>query len=96
MTKKKKQRRFDSGFKARVALDAAKEQDTLADVARRHGVHPVQAGQWKKQLVENAEAVFENGTPDEDWERREAELLKKIGELTVERDFLARGLRRSS
>ena len=95
MTTKKKQRRFDSRFKARVALDAAKEQETIADVARKHGVHPVQAGQWKKQLVENAEAVFE-GTPGEDWERREAELLKKIGELTVERDFLARGLRRLS
>ena len=92
---KRKQRRFDPTFKARVALDAAKEQETIADVARRHGIHPVQAGQWKKQLVENAETVFENG-PGDGWEKREGELLQKIGELTVERDFLARGLRRSS
>lgn len=92
--KQRKRKRFDPAFKARVALEAAQENETLAQLASRHGVHPVQVGQWKRQLVENAARAFESGAGD-DWERREDELLRKIGELTVERDFLARGLQRS-
>lgn len=93
--RKRKQKRFDPQFKARVALEAAQEHQTLAELARRHGVHPVQVGQWKRQLMERAAEVFEGSGNDAEWERREAELLQKIGELTVERDFLAKGLQRS-
>jgi transposase len=92
--KERNRKRFDSAFKARVALEAAQEKESLAQLARRHGVHPVVVGQWKKQLVERAAAAFERGAT-RDVEQREAELLKKIGELTVERDFLSRGLQRS-
>jgi transposase-like protein len=81
-------------FKARIALEAAQEKETLAQLAKRHGVHPVLVGQWKKQLLEGATAAF-GREADRDSERREEELLQKIGELTVERDFLARGLQRS-
>ena len=91
--KERNRKRFDSSFKARVALEAAQEKESLAQLARRHGVHPVVVGQWKKQLVERAAAAFERGAT-KDVEQREAELLKKIGELTVERDFLSRGLPR--
>ena len=52
--KQRKRKRFDPAFKARVALEAAQEKETLARLASRHGVHPAQVGQWKKQLVENA------------------------------------------
>ena len=52
------------------------------------------AGQWKKQLKANAASVFEH-PGSRDAERVQDELLRKIGELTVERDFLARGLQRS-
>ena len=92
--KQRKRKRFDPGFKARVALEAAQEKETLAQLASRHGVHPGQVSQWKRHLVENAAVVFETGA-GEDSQRREDELLRKIGELTVERDFLARGLQRS-
>ncbi len=70
------------------------EKESLAQLARRHGVHPVVVGQWKKQLIERAAAAFDRGAT-KDVEQREAELLQKIGELTVERDFLSRGLPRS-
>jgi transposase len=50
--KERNRKRFDSAFKARVALEAAQEKESLAQLARRHGVHPVVVGQWKKQLVE--------------------------------------------
>lgn len=91
--RQRKRKRFDPGFKARVALDAVQERETLAQIGSRHGVHPVQAAQWKKHLVTHAVKAFESGVSG-DWERREAGLLQKIGELTVERDFLARGLQR--
>jgi transposase-like protein len=87
-------RRFDPAFKARVALAAVEEGETLAHLGQRFGVHPVLVGQWKRQLLKNAATAFsKEGARDADRERDE--LLKKIGELTVERDLLAKGLRRS-
>jgi transposase len=91
---KRNQKRYDPAFKARVALDALQEHESLAQLGHRHGVHPVVVGQWKRRLKENALAAFENNHGRE-LERVQDELLRKIGELTVERDFLARGLRRS-
>ena len=93
--KRQTRKRYDSRFKARVALDALKERESLAQLGHRHGVHPVVVRQWKKVLEENSAAVFTDGTATRDFERVENELLRKIGELTVERDFLARGLQRS-
>ena len=91
---KKNTKRYSPEFKARVALEAAQEQASLADLGKRYGVHPVLIGQWKKQLLSRAADVFRRGNPDNDAEKTQEELLKKIGELTVERDFLARGLNR--
>lgn len=93
---KKNAKRYTPEFKARVALEAAQEQESLAQIGHRYGVHPVLVGQWKKQLLSRAADAFRReGAADSDAERTQDELLKKIGELTVERDFLARGLRRS-
>lgn len=92
---KKNTKRYTPEFKARIALEAAQEQESLAQIGHRYGVHPVLVGQWKKQLLKRAAAAFRREGSTNDSERMQDELLKKIGELTVERDFLARGLRRS-
>jgi len=90
---KRPRRNHSPAFKAKVALEALREQDSVAEIARRYGLHGNVVANWKRQLAKNVEQVFEAGG-SHDGTERESELLKKIGELTVERDFLARGLGR--
>ncbi len=89
-------RRFSAAFKARVALEALRGDKTVQEIAARHKVHPNQVSTWKRQAVDGLGEVFSNGTDSahRDHESEVHDLHAKIGELTVERDFLARGLKR--
>lgn len=82
-------------FKAKVALAAVREQETMAEIARRFKVHANMVYKWRQLLLENLPRAFETEQAASQTSDREAELLQKIGELTVERDFLANGLARS-
>ena len=88
MTKRKQ---HQPAFKARVALEALKGEQTVTELASRLGVHPTMIHQWKKALLEGASQLFERGRAPGEPEvdaARVKELHAKIGELTVERDFL--------
>jgi transposase-like protein len=92
---KKTRKKHSPEFKAKVALAAVREQETVAEISRKHKVHANVVYKWKRQLLENLARAFdaEAGSAG-DTSEREGELLKKIGELTVERDFLSNGLGR--
>lgn len=81
-------------FKAKVALEAVREQQSVAELARRYGIHANQVYKWKSEFIERAALAFSSAAESMGSNEREDELLQKIGELTVERDFLSRGLAR--
>jgi len=92
---KRKRRNHSPGFKAKVALAAMRGDRTLADLAEQFDVHPNQIQDWKKRLLSNAEQLFENGSrAGKDAEAEIKELHAKIGELTMDRDFLSEKLGR--
>jgi transposase-like protein len=91
-----KRQRFTSEFKARVALEALRGDKTVHEIAAHHKVHPNQVSTWKRRAIDGLSDVFSNGADREhqDHETEVRDLHAKIGQLTVERDFLSRGLKR--
>lgn len=89
-----KRRQFSAEFKASVALEAIRGELTLAELARKHEVHPNMITGWKRQLTQEAAGIFVRGGNDQDKasEARINELHAKIGQLTIEKDFLKKGL----
>jgi transposase len=88
-------RKHSGDFKAKVALAAIRGDKTIAELAGEFGVHAHQIQSWKKTLLDNAGTAFDKtNRQTEDKSNNSAELLQKIGQLTVERDFLARKLGR--
>lgn len=92
----KTRRRFTAEFKAKVALEAIRGERTISELATKHQLHPNQITQWKRQAVENLAKAFDDRASDARV-GREAEVTKlhaKIGQLVVERDFLAKAFDR--
>jgi len=90
---KRPRRNHTAVFKAKVALEAVKEEQTLVELSERFQVHPNQITEWKKHLLEKASEVFEKGKKSS-LEPDVKELHAKIGRLTMENDFLAVALGR--
>ena len=88
---KKTRTKHNPAFKAKVALAALRDQESVAEIARRYKVQANVVYKWKRQLLDNAAQSFETDHGDGGASEREDVLLKKIGELTVERDFYPTG-----
>ena len=95
----RKRRRFTAEFKARVALEALRERDSVQAIAARRELHPNQVTTWKRQLLKGLPEVFAGGAGRKaalEHEAKIRDLHAKIGELTVERDVFQRGLKMSA
>jgi len=93
MSKNRTRRRFSAEFKARIAMEAARGVKTVGTIADENELHPVQVSQWKKELLDSAHLIFEKDGKDarqdaEAAERREAHLERKVGQLTIELEWL--------
>ena len=93
---KKSRRKHSPSFKARVALEALKGEETIAELAQRFEVHPSQIRKWKNTLAERAAGIFgdEHSQKKKDDATLIAQLYQQIGRLKVERDFLDNALGR--
>lgn len=90
---RRSRRNHSPAFKAKVAIAALKGDQTVAEIAKRFDVHPNLVTQWKTQLAENAMVAFDGGRPETE-KVDVKELHAKIGQLTLENDFLERALGR--
>jgi len=92
--KKQSRRKFSADFKAKVALEAVRNQQTLAELAVKYDVNPVMISKWKSELVENIAAAFEKKNSTENESVDTQELYAQIGQLKVENEFLKKSFKR--
>ena len=81
-------RNHSAKFKAQVALEAIRGEKTIAEIAAHHEVHPNQVTAWKSEVLQNLAAVFGGNVVADDAKDQIRQLREKVGELTMERDFL--------
>ena len=96
--KRTRRKKVDDVLKTKVVLEALKETEPLNVLASRYGVHPNQIGQWRKQFLSNAQTVFSGDKNKEQEHERiqeeRNEYARKVGELTMDVEFLKKNLRK--
>ena len=90
-------KRFDEQFKATVALEAVKEEQTLQELAEKYQVHPNQISAWKKKLLEQSATIFERkNKKDEEYvqlKKEKEELFRQLGEMQYQNEWLKKKYR---
>ena len=91
---KRSRRKFTSAFKARVAIEALKERESLAELSKRYELHPAMISKWKQEFLEKSSDVFDKRSEEEAGIDPE-KLYAKIGQLEMENDFLKKSLKKT-
>lgn len=92
---KSKRRKFSAQFKAKVAVEALKERESLSELSKRFEIHPNMISKWKNEFLENSSTVFEKQRDTEQETVPDPErLYAKIGKLELENDFLKKSLKK--
>lgn len=91
---KSKRQKHSGAFKAKVAIEALQERETLAELSKKYGIHPNQITRWKKEFLERAPQLFEKTHPADKDEKEIEKLYTKIGQLEMEREYLKKNLKK--
>lgn len=92
---KTKRKQYSPSFKAKVALEALKDKETLAELSKKFEVHPTQIGKWKQEFLSRAASVFEKPSEVQSEEQIDPDqLYAKIGRLELENEFLKKSLKK--
>jgi transposase-like protein len=88
-------KKYTSEYKAKLVLEALREENTVSEIGSREGINPLQIQNWKREFIQKSSSVFEASKSDKDTvkelaekEKQQARLEKKVGQLTLEVDFL--------
>ena len=85
---KAKRQKHSGAFKAKVAIEALQQRETLSELAKKYEIHPNQIARWKKEFLERAPQIFEKAVSEKKEETDVEKLYAKIGQLEMEREFL--------
>jgi transposase-like protein len=91
---KAKRTKHSSSFKARVAIEALQERESLSELARKYEIHPTMITRWKKEFLEKAPGVFDQPDPSKKGDPDLEKLYAKIGQLEMEKEFLKKNLKK--
>jgi transposase len=91
---KAKRQKHSGTFKAKVAIEALQERETLSELSKKFGIHPNQITRWKKEFLERAPQLFEKTNPSDKEEKDLDKLYAKIGQLEMEREYLKKNLKK--
>ena len=91
---KSKRQKHSGAFKAKVAIEALQERETLSELSKKFGLHPNQISRWKKEFLDRAPQIFEKSVSENKDDTELDKLYVKIGQLEMEREYLKKNLKK--
>ena len=89
-----KRQKHSGAFKAKVAIEALQERETLTELSKKFGIHPNQISRWKKEFLERAPEIFDKSVSEKADDTELDKLYAKIGQLEMEREYLKKNLKK--